>query len=104
MMAAVAVIGSTEFRALLRREKDFRSFYRQVNKIAKHDKSDRMAALKVLDATSPSAPVMVQRSTSAASSALPAANSPSEPPGKAFWANASTPIAKRHQHHQRPLQ
>ena len=53
------------FRALLRREKDFRSFYRQVNKMAKLDKSDRTAALKVLDLTAPTAPVMVQRSTSA---------------------------------------
>ena len=53
------------FRALLRRERDFRGFYRQVNKMAKLDKSDRTAVLKVLDATAPNAPVMVQRSTSA---------------------------------------
>jgi len=53
------------FRALLRREKDFRSFYRKVNGLAKLDKAERTASLKVLDMTAPAAPIMVQRSSSA---------------------------------------
>ena len=53
------------FRAMLRRERDFRGFYRQVTKLSKLDKSDRTAALKVFDVPLPGAPVMVQRSTSA---------------------------------------
>jgi len=53
------------FRAMLRRDKDFRKFYREVTQLSKRDKSERTAALKLFDATAPGGPVMVQRTNAA---------------------------------------
>ena len=49
------------FRAMLRRDKDFRKFYREVTLLSKRDKPERTAALKVFEAAVPGGPVMVQR-------------------------------------------
>jgi predicted aminopeptidase len=54
------------FRAMLRHEKDFGSFYRKVNRLAKLDKSERQHALALIDVAAPASTLMVQRTNAAA--------------------------------------
>jgi len=53
------------FRAMLRKDQDFRKFYSEVTQLSKRDKAERTATLKVFDASVPGAPIMVQRSNGA---------------------------------------
>jgi len=54
------------FRAMLRHEKDFSSFYRKVNRLAKLDKTERQHALALIDVAAPASTLMVQRTNAAA--------------------------------------
>jgi len=49
------------FRALLRKERNWPSFYKAVNRIAQLDKADRHRVLQKLAAPAPTAPLVVQR-------------------------------------------
>jgi predicted aminopeptidase len=53
------------FKALLKRERNFPSFYNAVRRIADLDKAERHRVLKALGATVQEVPLMVQRTIAA---------------------------------------
>ncbi|MGX4644381.1 aminopeptidase [Massilia sp. SYSU DXS3249] len=51
------------FRAMLRGEKNFGSFYRKVNQLAKLEKAERQRAIKLIDVAAPPGTFVVQRTS-----------------------------------------